>query len=80
MLQTRLLQSVAASRSSVEQQPEWEGYVRERKAKGEDEVLGLLKKYVASAKGDDGEQDPDMLAIGTGAQKFANNEKPKDEA
>jgi inositol 3-alpha-galactosyltransferase len=54
----------------------WEEYVSERKAEGKDEVLQLLKKYVASPRGEDGEQDPDMLAIGTGAQKFANNGKP----
>jgi inositol 3-alpha-galactosyltransferase len=56
----------------------WEEYVSERKAEGSDKVLQLLKKYVASPRGEDGEQDPDMLAIGTGAQKFANNGKPEE--
>lgn len=58
----------------------WEEWAGERKGEGKEEVLGLLKKYVASPEGEEGEQDPDMLAIGTGAQKFAQNKKPGEEA
>ncbi|KAK6442439.1 hypothetical protein LTR95_001311 [Oleoguttula sp. CCFEE 5521] len=59
----------------------WEEWVEAKKMAGEDEVLGLVAKYVAKAKGEeDGEQDPDMLAIGAGVQAFAENKAPDEKA
>lgn len=58
----------------------WDAWVAEREKDGKEgqEVLAIVKRYAAKPRGeeDEGEKDPDMLAIGTGVQAFAKNKEP----
>ncbi|KAK5108308.1 hypothetical protein LTR62_008623 [Meristemomyces frigidus] len=53
---------------------EWQ---REREANGGSEVVAIVKQYVARDDGSE-DDDPDMKAIGTKVQAFANNKAPEE--
>lgn len=58
----------------------WDGYeawADERKRNGDDELLELVAKHVAKEDSADN-SDPDMKAIGSGVQAFANNKSPEE--
>jgi len=54
----------------------WEDYEEwraQREAKGEKELLGIVKRHVAQPPGEDWDEDDDMKAIGSGVQNFAKS-------